>query len=86
MAAQFTTNNCRALHNERNYGYINIVRRVQKHTIVKDDVDDHFSIVYLKGIRKFSILYKNKTTYIFFDDKYHIKVGLPGYHLAISHK
>ena len=76
MAAQFTTNNCRALHNERNYGYINIVRRVQK----------HFSNAYLKGIRKFSILYKNKTTYICWDDKYQIKVGLPGYPLAISHK
>jgi len=54
LAAQFTTNNYRALHNERNYGYINIVRRVQK----------HFSNAYLKGIRKFSILYKNKTIYI----------------------
>ena len=86
LAAQFTPNKSRSLLNEKMYGRIDVVRRIQKHTIVKENVDGHFSNACLKNVRKFGMLHKEHTTYIVMDDKCLMKVGSPGYPLALSSK
>ena len=83
---QFTSNNYRALMNERYFGRINITRKIQKHTIIKENVDGHFSNACLKAVRKFGIDHKENTAMITRDDKNKIKVGAPGEPLALSHK
>jgi len=83
---QFTSNNFRALLNERYFGRINICRKIQKHTIIKENVDGHFSNAILKAVRKFGIDHKENTKMIVRDDKNKMKVGAPGEPLALSHK
>ena len=86
IAAQFTSNNNRILQNERYYGRINVSRKIQKHTIIKDNVDAHYSNACLKSVRKFGINYKENTIFISWDDKNKMKFGAPGEPLAQSHK
>ena len=82
LAYQFTFNNCRAIQNERYFGRINIVRKIQKYTIIKENIDSHYSNAVLKGVRKFGIEHINNTLFILLDNKNKMKFGAPGEPLA----
>ena len=70
---QFTSNNYRALMNEWYFRRINITRKIQKHTIIKENIDRYFSNTCLKAVRKFRIDHKENTTMIARDDKIRLK-------------
>ena len=84
--AQFTSNHCRVLMNERHCGRIKIARKAQKHTIVKENIDGHCSNAWLKGVRNFGVDHKNNALCISWDDKNKMKLGSPRYPLAMSPK
>ena len=86
LSTQLALNNCRVLINEKMHSRIEVNRRAQKHEIVKKNADGHFLNACLKRVRKFSILHKNNTTCVASDDKCLIKVGAPGFLLALLSK
>ena len=82
---QFTSSNCRSLQNEKYYVRINVTRKTQKHTIIKENVDGHYANACLKAVRKFGIDHKENTACVPHDDKNKIKIGAPDEPLALSH-
>ena len=50
---------------------------MQKHIIIKENVDGHFSNSCLKAVRKFGIDHKENAKMMVRDDKNKMKVGAP---------
>ena len=77
LAAQFASNKCRVLQNERCFGRIKVVRKTQKHTIIKENIDGHYSNACLKSVRKFGIEHERNAMFVAWDDKNKMKFGAP---------
>ena len=86
LATQFASNNCRILMNEQCFGRIDVVRKIQKHAIIKHNADGHYSNACLKAARKFDIEHESNAICVALDDKNKMKFGAPGEPLALSHK
>ena len=86
FAQQFTTNLTRLINTSKYYHRIDIVRKVQKQTIVKYNVDNRYANTQAKIARKWFIHNSEHTIYISRDDKNKIKVGTPGEPLALAQK
>ena len=78
LRTQFTSNNYRISMNKRYFGWINVTRKIQKHTIIKYNVDGNYLNACLKAVRKFGIEYKSNTIYITWNDKNKMKFGVLG--------
>ena len=72
--------------NEKYYGRIEMVRMIQKHTIIKDNIDCHYANSVCVAARAFYILFSNLFMYISRDGKNKIKVGTPNELLAMTNK
>ena len=82
---QFTPANCRAKRNEKLSNRIPMKKLCQRHTIVKDHVDGHYSNAQAKIVRNaFKMLTSKNCLYWSCDDKNKLKIGPPGEPLALA--
>ena len=74
------------MQNERWFGRMNAIRKMQKYAIIKDNIDGHCSNACLKSVRTFGIEHKKHAMFMPWDDKNRMKFGAPGEPLAQSNK
>ena len=76
----------RYLINQKYYGRIKMVRQVQQHTIVKDNIDCHYTNAVCCSAHAFYILFYESFMYISRDGKNKMKASPPNEPLAMTSK